>query len=247
MKVSAYYVTFFQRQSVLREMFFSFFWGICSWPRLVLEVFLRRDMGERYFSLSSAFCIFGVLCSWGIHQQGYDFWGTYALWYFFALAFLGMSFYRQRELRRPAHLFDFSRFSLSAGKTWEQLRQVTVQGQVIVFSPKQITTLVEPSLAVVPGALLWWGLDQHMGLLLVGCGLIYSLSYVASYRQGSDFLLDQIDQTICQQDLGETLAQGLAPDFSRGATFSGNLPTNPTQRQQVASAFLDDDTAYPVS
>ena len=246
MKVSAYYRSFIGRQSFVRDMFLGFFYEICSWPRLLLEVFLRRKMGERYFSLTNALFIFAALCAWPFYSRTYHFWGSYGLWFAFASAFLGMSFYRKRELRRRQHLFDFSRFSLSAGEPWPQLRQVVFQGQLVRFSPRQLTTLVEPAVAVLPGALLWWGLHQPLGVLLMGCGVNYSLSYVATYQHGTDFLLNEIDKVICQQDLGVTMAAGLAPDFSRGASFPGDLPTDPAQRQQLASAFLDEETAYPI-
>ena len=78
---------------------------------------------------------------------------------------------------------------------------------------------------------------------------VKSLVTISTPHHGSkfaDFLLDQIDQQLCQQDLGGTLKDGMAPNFSRGVYFPGPLPTDPEQRRRLASAFLDEDVAYPI-
>jgi hypothetical protein len=92
MKVSAFYATFFRRQNLLKELFVSLFLGLCSWPRLLLEVFLRRQMGERYFSLTSVLVIFAVLCRIPslMRHRGYNETAIspFAFWYVFAVAFV---------------------------------------------------------------------------------------------------------------------------------------------------------------
>ncbi len=48
------YYTPFRRVNFIKRFFATIFLGLCSWPRLVLEVPLRRNLGQRYFSLFSA-------------------------------------------------------------------------------------------------------------------------------------------------------------------------------------------------
>ena len=62
MKKSLYYEHVFRRTNAIKEFIYSFFLAIASWPRLLLEVFLRRNMGERYFSFSTAVILLLILC-----------------------------------------------------------------------------------------------------------------------------------------------------------------------------------------
>ncbi|CAG5011145.1 hypothetical protein DYBT9275_04891 [Dyadobacter sp. CECT 9275] len=57
MKTNLYYRAVFRRQSMLNEFVMDFFLYFCSYPRLMLEVFVRKNFGERYFSFFSALMI----------------------------------------------------------------------------------------------------------------------------------------------------------------------------------------------
>jgi len=253
--VNAYYKVFFSRPSLVKQLVLNFFFNAASIPRLLLEVFLRHDMGERYFSLTWVLVLFVILIrvpaglEYALRLKG-DY--GFVLWYVFAVAFLGAGIYRKWELRRPSHLYDFTKFSLSTGQFWPWLTNLTFggkpilfRGEQLLFSPKLIQTVIEPALFFLPGLLLWW-VGQYVGVLVMVCAVFYGMSYVAAHQLGREFLLDAIDRRICEEDLGLTMAAGLAPDFGRGVYFPGDLPTDPKQRQQLAPAFLEEEKAYRI-
>jgi len=251
MKVSKFYSVFYRRQNIIKQLLLGLFFAWSSWPRLLLEVFLRHKMGERYFSLMSVFVVFGFLCyvakveNFGASAGG-------LLWYAFTLAFLLAGLYRKWEIWQLGPDYDFDQFSLSTGEFWPWLTNLRFQGkpllykgQPIVISEKYIQILVEPALFFLPGVVLW-ALEQPLGFLLMGSSVVYSLSYVASYQMGRDFVLDQIDQAICSESLGSMMNEGLAPEPGQGVRFPGDLPTDPEQLRRLAPAFLDEDVAYPI-
>jgi len=54
MKKNLYYRTVFQRRNIIKELLFSIFMEIASLPRFVIEVFIRKNMGRRYYRPSFA-------------------------------------------------------------------------------------------------------------------------------------------------------------------------------------------------
>ena len=55
MTKNLYYRTVFMRVNSIKEIILGFFLAIASYPRMLLEVFTRKNMGERYFSLATAY------------------------------------------------------------------------------------------------------------------------------------------------------------------------------------------------
>ncbi|MEJ7659605.1 MAG: hypothetical protein WKG07_08245 [Hymenobacter sp.] len=243
MKPNRYFATVFQRRNFIKDYLYGIFLSLASWPRLVLEVFIRRNMGERYFSLFGAIVITLLLCAYPFYKAGmYESFssivGHHLLWYLFTAAFAYASFLRMREISLLPSVFDFARFSLSTGTPLSIVYKIT-------NDPRKIATLVEPLPVFLLGALLLW-MKQEIGVVLMLCSFIYSMSYVAAYAQGDDFLMDYIDNYICAQDLKRTFEEGLKPSETRGAEFFGRRPSDPEKRQQAAGAFDTEDIAYEV-
>ena len=61
MKKNLYFRSVFRRKNVIKEAILDLFLSTCSVPRLLLEVFIRTNMGERYFSFSTAIIATTVL------------------------------------------------------------------------------------------------------------------------------------------------------------------------------------------
>lgn len=68
MKKNLYFQTMFQRTNGIKMIILDFFLSIASWPRLMIEVFIRKNFGERYFSLAAAITITVILflCRYGL-------------------------------------------------------------------------------------------------------------------------------------------------------------------------------------
>lgn len=235
-KQNIYYMTFYGRNNILKRVFLSFFFNISSYPRLLSEVFLHREMGIRYFSLFHSLCVvLTMLAVPTILSSGYEvsikdqllhFWG----WYSFILAFAFFSWKRYLETRTRRGVYDFDHFTLGAGKHLPFVNDLTINGEPV--SPRAKDVYIEP-IIVASVALTFILLDQSMiGWLLLVCALIHSLSYAAAYEMGRQLLLDEIDGGICNRSLTNIFLNDEPPvgNFE----FYGPKPSSEEVRKRVA-------------
>ncbi len=255
MKRNLYYHTVFRRHNIFQEAFLGFFLAFCSWPRLMLEVFLRRNMGERYFSIASVLTIaffmgiFPVVVSELRERLYYPmssayFWMHYTSWYGFIAAFLYMSHQRYEEIERLPSVYDFKRFSLSTGLIHPEFLNINFLGKQ--GDERQISTLLEPGFCFAVGlGLAIFG--QPIGTVLICCSIFYSLSYQAAYRNGDHFVMDKIDERICNEELVKSFVEGHGADDTRGFSFMGRRPADPDLRRQLVDSFFGyEETAEAV-
>ena len=57
MTKNMYYRNVFRRENVLRARILDFFLTIASYPRMLIEVFIRKNFGERYFSFATVITV----------------------------------------------------------------------------------------------------------------------------------------------------------------------------------------------
>lgn len=249
MKKNLYYRTVFRRHNVIKEAFLGFFLAFCSWPRLVLEVFLRRNLGERYFSFSSAIiiavlmAIVPLLTSAFLERVGHPlsqtaFLGYYTTWYGFIVAFLYQSYQRNEEIKRLPSVYDFERFSLSTGWIHPWFMNLEFLGKK--GDERQIATLLEPGFCFAIGLGLSL-LSQPVGSILTFCSIFYSISYLAAYHNGDHFVMDKIDEMIANEELVNSFVEGRTPDETRGFSFYGRKPADPDLRRQLVDTFMVDE------
>ena len=249
MKRNLYYRTVFRRHNIIAEAFLGFFLAFCSWPRLVLEVFLRRNMGERYFSMASAISIAILLALFPLGLSALadrfhrpisqtSFLLHYATWYGFTAAFLYRSYQRQEEIKHLPSVYDFKRFSLSTGLIHPWFWKLEFLGKQ--GDERQISTLLEPGFCFAVGLGLAI-LGQSIGSVLIWCSLFYALSYQAAYRNGDHFVMDKIDERIANEELVKSFVEGYSPDDTRGFSFLGRRPADPDMRRQLVDSFFEQE------
>lgn len=249
MKRNLYYRTVFRRHNVIQEAFLGFFLALCSWPRLVLEVFLRRNMGERYFSMATVISIAVLLALFptglnALRERFYrpmpsgDFWLHYATWYGFIAAFLHQSYQRHQEIKRLPSVYDFKRFSLSAGLIHPWFWNLEFLGKQ--GDERQIATLLEPGFCFAVGLGLAI-LGQPIGSVLIWCSLFYALSYQAAFKNGDHFVMDKIDEMIANEEMVKSFVDGQSPDDTRGFSFLGRRPADPNLRRQLVDSFFEQE------
>lgn len=237
----------YRRRNVIKETLFSFFFAVSSWPRLLLEVFIRKNFGERYFSFSSAVIITVVLAfvPMVIAVKSYVFQGehgtllflsTYLTWYIFLAGFMYMCVKRRNEIRRLPSVFDFARYSKSTGIIDPRFYAIKVQGRVP--SVREIATRLEPGFFFAIGICLSV-LGQAVGGLLVQCSILYALSYRASYYQADQQIIDAIDRFIVNEEWASSFVDGLDPSKTRGFSAIGRRPADREHRQRIADAFME--------
>lgn len=254
MKKNLYYRTMYKRTNMLKVGLLNLFLSLSSWPRLMLEVFVRRHFGERYFSFSGALFITLVMAALPIVYNEtnnlfrrftggttmMDFIWLFTTWYIYLAGFLYMALLRREEIKRSPSVFDFGRFSLSTGNIHPFFRQLKIGGSLVDI--RTIETTLEPTLFAVIGLLLSL-MRQPIGPIILINSIIYSLSYVASYYRGDQFIMDKIDEMICNEETVRTFVEGRETTETRGVHFYGRRPADPETRRKLADSFIEEDVA----
>ncbi|MXV16901.1 hypothetical protein [Hufsiella ginkgonis] len=247
-KSNLYFYVTFKRTNGIKLFILNLFLALCSWPRLFLEVFIRKNFGERYFLLYTSICaaiwlalLPRLFTNWGASIT--DIIGDNITWYAYLGAFLYFSVKRHFETVREPGVFDFAKFSLSPGIIHPWFRNLTIFGNNP--STRVIATILEPGVFLIAGGLLAL-LKQEIGYLLMGSSIIYSISWAAQYHLGDQFIMDKIDEGICNEEFANTFVDGLPPEETRGFEVYGDKPRNREFRRKVAESIIDEEPAADV-
>lgn len=250
MKKNLYFRTVLRRSNPVKNFFFDLFTATASWPRLLLEVFIRRNFGERYFSFSNAILMFVVLSVAPLLIAGSGssrYYGGFSVkefmwdnitWYLFLAGFLYCAYRRRQEIKRLPSVFDFGRFSLSAGRIHPLFYTIVIGGKPV--EGRIIETIFEPLFFFIIGLFLI-PFGQIVGVLIVASSIVYSLSYFAAYHDGDNFVMDKIDELICNQELYNAFVDGVDPNNTRGVNYYGRRPADPEARRRVADTFTEEE------
>ncbi|MBK8227487.1 MAG: hypothetical protein IPK70_09980 [Flavobacteriales bacterium] len=248
MKKNLFYRANMTRRNVLLDAIFNAFLRICSYPRLVLEVFLRHNMGERYFGLASAITVgiilflipmFQLLIPSGRFGSGPSLGsviGNNVLWYAFVAAYGFFARLRYLEVKREPSVFDFARFSLSDGYLLPPFRNSG-------FNIRVQEIWLEPLAAFIAGMVLLPIGQTMLGWLFIFCAIVYSVSKAAAYSKGDHFIMDRIDEMICNEDLKRALVDN--EESKRGMRFRARFPTKRELREQLAEEMIEEEEHAP--
>lgn len=241
-----------QRSNPVKNFILSLFSDLATYPRLLLEVFTRKDFGERYFSLSTAVIMAFVLCfvpplflfgsawrsGWG--DIAIDFILHYLTWYLFLGYFIKVCFLRKKEIVRIDGQFDFTRYSMSTGKLDDRILNFKFKGKS--FNIRQIETIIEPGLFLLIGLGLMI-LGQFVGILIFISSLIYSLSYWRMYKFGDNFILNVIDNRIANQVMVSVFVDGVEDDPT-GFRMRTRRPADQSLREDIANDIINHAVPY---
>lgn len=253
MQKNLYFRTFYKRQNKVKMFILNLFLELSSYPRLVLEVFFRKNMGERYFSVAAAATVAVILAlipvigdvftamlpralrgmTGGYGKQESHFWAHYTTWYLFLAAFVYYSYQRYKEVKRNPSVFDFGRFSLTPGDIYPGFYDLRLFG--VMPNTRAIETVYEPMAAFLAGLFLTM-IGQNVGGLLMLCGVIYALSYSAAYHKGDHFVMDTIDERIMNEEMENAFVGGTE---ARGVRFYARKPSHEELRRKVAEGFFE--------
>lgn len=249
MKKSIYFRTVFQRKNVIKDFLLRLFLSIASYPRMVLEVFTRRNFGERYFSFATAITVFVILLilpaifsdfQFNTYRfEGWEMVNDNKLWYIFACIFLYVSYQRMLEIKRLPSVFDFARFSLSNGILHPFLLEIIFKKSS--FTVRQIDIFIEPLFFLIIGILFGFIGQTSLSILIISCSIIYSLSYSAQYYFGDQFIMDKIDEMIASEEMVNSFVNDVDPSQTRGFYAFGRKPASEEKRQNLYDNYLSDD------
>lgn len=268
MKREIYFQSTFQRQGEIEQTISAHLFTYLQFPRLLLEVFIRKNLGERYFSMGIAVFMFCVLFYLPIHfapqlhaldmmtdksfMSISDVSGMKAAskfsylkfifknitWYGFISAFIYSAFLRNQEIKRLPSVFDFGRLSTVTGDIHPLFKEVKWKGQLV--NERQIETLIEPLFFFTIGIILIV-FHQLVGYLIVIASIGYSISYVLAYHHGDHFIMNKIDQMILGEEINSAVVEGKSPNETRGTKFYGRVPNDPGNRRRVVDSMFGDE------
>lgn len=250
MKKNLYYRSVFQRENLLKKAILDFFLSASSYFRLLLEVFIRKDFGERYFKLSSAITVTALLAIYPLiasflssffvvftHSYGRlnreihsDLFPDYLAWYAYLVLFVIVSIRHHRALKRNPSTFDFAKFSKYTGKINPIFYRFNFPDRKTDM--RRVECLIEPAAFFIVG-LLFYLIGQTLGGLLMVSSLFYGFSYVAAYAIGDNFVMDKIDEMIANEELEKSFVDDMDEDQTRGFQFRGLKPNGKDRRLKI--------------
>jgi hypothetical protein len=259
MQKNLYYRTVTQRRNFFKDLFFSIFLSISGFPRMFLEVFIRKNFGERYFNFGIA--IFGSILlffypfvvnfiglfyrykmsSYGGYGPNpsinwWDFFLQYGSLYLFIFLFLKTAWKREKELRSNPSVFDFAKFSLYSGDINPAYYEVPWREKKLTIRTAEC--FMEPLPFFGVGLILFF-FGQTLGTFFMICSVIYCISYMAAYYNGAHFVMDKIDEMIMNEELENAFVDDLDPSQTRGVRFYGEKPTDADLRRKLSESFVE--------
>ena len=239
MKKNLYFRSVYGRSSFLNTLL-ALFYQISSFPRLLMEVFIRKNMGERYFSFSasiilSLFFIAHFIMSviaFGRGPAVVAYGGYFSM--AFAVGFLYYANIRRKEVKMGPQTVDFEKFSLSSGEFTGWFKQQAKAGRSTAMMEKYI----EPAPFLIGGIILAIiPITRVLGFAFIISSVIYSLSYMGAYVIARNSVLDIIDEKISGEVMKRAM-DGMDQETTKGFTFRGPVPQDPEQRKQVLNEIL---------
>lgn len=270
MQKNLYYRSVMRRENTIKKFFISLFNFFASSSRLLLEVFIRKSFGERYFRLSAVVILTGefVLLP-------------------FLLVFLQSKLWAVLQVTAPMsnpwdgngmgepvaapvepsfwsgyigwYIFVAAFLLISIKHHFDQKREPSVfdfqkfslysgslqaYTQKIPFFKKADSRLrecfVEPLFFMAIGILLIL-IHQYVGWLLVICSIFYSVSYISAYEAGDNFVMDRIDEMISNQEMEKSFVDGVDAEDTRGFEFRGRRPESEEYRRALMPSIITDD------
>lgn len=267
MKKNHYYRSLHRRENLIKKFFLSLFLFFASGSRLLLEVFIRKNFGERYFKLSAAILLtiqFGLLplllvflqkqfpSDHDINIADYGFledespaassamasvWAQYITWYIFLAAFLAVSIKHHVDMKKQPSVFNFEKYSLFSGDYQNFVWKLPF---FKATNPRDRECYLEPLFFFIIGIPLVL-IDQHIGWVIIICSIFYSVNYISDYEWGDNFIMDMIDEKISNEEMENTFVEDLDPSETRYMEFRGRKPGNKEYRRELLPSMIEDE------
>lgn len=244
-----YYRSTLGRENHLKSIILGTFFAISSYPRLLLEVFIREDFGCRYVRQSSVWTLGILLIVFPYYKPiMVSLFHSYSVpilpptnyyaWEMFALLFLWVGVKRARQADFNKNSYQI--FSKNRGKP-TGFYASTILPMFTIRKENKIRyqeIFIEPLVFLLPGILLFF-LGQKLGILLIVCSVISSIAAKAAWDAGDNFVMDKIDELICNEYFQKDFLEGKA-DNGIDFTFRGHVPKLMKFREAVSSSAVGD-------
>lgn len=224
------------------DFFLGFFLGFSSWPSSIIEVFMRRQFGERYFTLFTGLSIFTLMMIIWYSLAKYWDAGTEISWGLFAFIYLGQSIRHRLEIKKFGSTYDFDRYSISEGyyhEFWNKIIGNEYYG--IKITHYRFYVYLEPLLPFLVGLFFFANpFTRIVGTLIMISSLFFCLRHFAKTHTARNHILDDIDDMICQQHHEDVLLEQLPAEETKGLWFPMELPQDRDLRQKLSDYMKRD-------
>lgn len=247
MKQNLYQRVVFKRYNMIKYAVLGISFLLASYPRLLIEVFTRRDFGHRYFNFMSCLTIFLVLGWFPLMRFNFDLETLYyviieePLWYGYLFTFLYFAFRRHKELRIKPGQYDNTWFTQSAGVKIDWFKNLKFRGNPL--NNRVLDIWIEPLPFFIAGLLLLL-FHNILGILLVICAVIYSLSYSAAYALGDSLIYDLIDDNIVKTSTVQFFEGGEETVSKSGVQFYTHRTENKEFGKYIARSLNQQDDDF---
>lgn len=245
MNIEAYYRSVHMRTNKMKTALYGLFLQLSSFTLIPIEVFFRKNMGLRYFSMFHAFMTCLLLAVIPLMSGGlgtmfmsmFNRYGSYGYnWFHFnmdqlifiiyLILVLVASWKRAKEIKTEPAVFDFQKFSLYSGDIHPLIRNFGGRAWDI----RTIETKIEPLVSFVTGVLIY-SLSHPLGIMLMSFSFINMLGQRAAYYFGDQYMLDEIDKLILNREIKETFLG--EKEESNGVRTPWVKPHNPDVRKRI--------------
>lgn len=240
-----------RNESWVKRAIWDLFIVVESPCRMLIEVFIRRDFGARYFRISTAVATFlflsylpsilpafdpivwmsSILGSGPSGEYVIKHYLGYITWYIYLTLFLVMSIRHFIAIKRGPSVLNFEKYSLDSGRVHDVFKRVDL-GRSEEEKLRIIECWLEPFPFFVAGLVLQL-LGQHLGWLLMFSAVTYSVSYYAAYRAGDDYVMDIIDNMIVSSLETKAFLEGGDGSETKGYRDIGRKPADPDKRRAL--------------
>lgn len=239
-----YFRRVFQRINLVKDFIYRLVYGICSYPRMVIEMFTRVNMGRRYFSMASALTLALILFAIPFFASGFNatfsaVFADHGTWYIYLAFFLFAVARRRREIPSWEGVFDFQHFTMSPGHRHPKydafLRKIF--GNV---EQRTYECIIEALPFLLGGIALIFA-HQLLGYLFIACSFCYSVSYMAAYYLTDNEVWDKIDNHIISEQMHAMFVEGRSTQYTKGVPFYGRRPASKQARQKLYQMMQEDE------
>ncbi len=230
------------RVNFVFDFILSLMSALSSYPSSIVEVFMRKSFGSRYFTLATNLTVFAILIfiSFKIsNQAGFK----YAVSLFlFALAYLGMAIKHRLEIKKYGTAYNFERFSKSNGLMHPRLLGlIDKEFYGIKINKYIVSVYLEPVVPFLIGAVLSLSFyTLTVGIILMISGFLFGFRNFVKAHTARQWLLDQIDEQICARHDRGVLMDERPPQETAGLDFPITLPPQMELRKHLVNSMNPD-------
>ncbi|WP_319480268.1 hypothetical protein [uncultured Draconibacterium sp.] len=240
-KIESNYATKFLYRSYLRMFYRQAILALTKFPNLIVAVFLRRKLGERYFTMAASVTFAVILYTPYQYRRDlrhiseiFDYLNF--TWVIFILLFLMQSIFRRLEFKRSSKIIRGDIYSYFEGETlnplWDWVERKT---KFIKNDATKVERYYEPLLVFLVGVvLIFTYFAVFVGLFLILLAFFHYLRVAVLYAQGKDFLMDEVDKLIISKNLKETILDNKPASETQGFRIPGGRP-----EKQVSQAIIN--------